>query len=295
VYSTDFKDEVIPARIPKYWIWFNVCQTDMYPTDPEDSKMRITNDAMRTWTWRLIGHAGARVDDIFVIDPRDAEAFHARGLTGRTVANNLASYPDNSYAGAVSVHPSFGMNGVFYGGHTNHSAFKQHAISICGFDSIMPNLYPHNFGGKFFVTHNAEVRRPSELITFAASRAGDVSGTAFYANDETGADSLTAPRDGFYKVLPPTSIPSTTPDHTTSYSMMPGWTAAANNNTFKAKTNQSTWGYLNARHFGTVAVARADGSARRASLEELRSMHSWDNFAPENCNATTGAYTWHPR
>lgn len=295
-YSGDFRDEIIPARIPKYWIWFNVCQTQMYPPDPADPRVRITQDAMRTWTWRLIGYTGARMDDVFVTDPRDLEAFRARGLTGRTVSANLATYPDNSFAGSVSVHSSFGMNAVFYGGDTNHSAFKQHFMSRCGFDTVMPGKNDRTYGGQFYVTKNADVRNPSELISFAAARAGDVAGTSYHNNGTDAGDSLSAPRDGFYKVLPPTSIPNTGPDHPSGTTMSQGWVGAMGpgGNIYNARSNQSTWGHLNARYFGTVAVARSDASAGRSRLDELRSMRKWDNYVAENTNGN-GVYAWRGR
>ncbi|HYF14083.1 MAG TPA: prepilin-type N-terminal cleavage/methylation domain-containing protein [Phycisphaerales bacterium] len=294
-YSFDYRDQIIPARITKYWIWWNVCQTQMYPPDPLDRASRITREAMRPWTWRLIGYSGTPVDDVFVISREDQAIFKQRGDNGRTVeANSLVSYPDSSRVGGVATHPSFGLNSVFVGGDCNHSAFKQHAISRCGFDSVMPGQNPRSQGGLFYVQKTADVRTPSDLIVFAGSRAGDVNGTAYHNNERDNADSLTQRRDGFYKVLPPTSIPESDPDHGTGYSMMPGWTATPTNNAYDPRTNQSTWGYLNARYFKTVAVTRMDGSSKRMRIDQLRDMRYWDNYASDNTNAA-GVYTWRAR
>lgn len=295
-YSLDFKDEIIPVRIPKYWIWWQVCDVNMYPPDPENpGSSRLTRETMRTWPWRLVGYSGTPVDGAWIIDKQESIAMRARGFGGRTTEPpNLASYPDTSFPGAFSEHPSFGMNAVFVGGDSNHSAFKQHAISHCGFDTIVPGRNPRNLGGMFYVTKTSTPRYPSELITFAASRAGDVSGTGFHGNGQTAANSLTAKRDGFYKVLPPATIPMSEPDHGVAYTLAPGWTANAPTS-FNPRLNQSTWGYLNARYFGTVAVTRFDGSAGRMSIERLKNMRYWDNWAAENTNPNTGVYTWRHR
>src|SRR5437868_3978528 len=52
-YAVDFKDAVIPCHLNKWWIWWQSCDTNMFPTDPEDSSCRITMDAMKPWTMRL--------------------------------------------------------------------------------------------------------------------------------------------------------------------------------------------------------------------------------------------------
>lgn len=293
-YSLDFKDEVIPCRIPKYWIYWQVCDADMYPPDPGDRTARLTRDTMRTWPWRLVGYAGTPVEG-WVVSRAEYNTIFARGFTGRTAeANNRASYPDSSFPGAFSVHPSFGMNGVFIGGDANHAAFKQHGMSRCGWDNIIPGRNPRSMGGLFYVTRTSDARQPSLLVTFAASRAGDVSGTGFHGNAQNAADSAANKRDGYFKVLPPTNIPRSEPDHGTSYTMMAGWVANAPT-VFNPRMNQSTWGYLNARYFNTVATTKFDASARRMKLDELKDMKHWDNWAPENTNPTTGVYQWRPR
>ncbi|MGQ0627180.1 MAG: type II secretion system protein [Phycisphaerales bacterium] len=293
-YSGDFKDALIPVRIPKYWIWWQVCDKDMYPPDPLDPRStRISHDAMRNWTWRLIGYAGTPVEGPIIANKGEFDTLAARGDSGRSVTSNMASYPDTTYVGSVSQHPAFGINGVFVGGDTNHSAFKQHAMTKCGYDSVVAGKNPVSSGGMFYIEKSADARFPSSLITFAASRAGDVKQTGYHGNGSTAADLPAAGRDGFYKVLPPTSIPSSNPDHGTTYSMMPGWTLTAPT-AFDPRRNQSSWGYLNARHFGTVATVAMDGSARRQTLSELRDMRKWDNYALRNTNPA-GVYTWRPR
>jgi prepilin-type N-terminal cleavage/methylation domain-containing protein len=294
-YSKDFKDEFIPVRIPKYWIWWQVCDPGLYPPDPADRAFTITRDAMRTWTWRLTGYTGTNIGGAIVADKREMEVLWSRGFAGRQVeAGNRASYPDTSFVGSVSEHPSFGINGVFVGGDTNHSAFKRHGTTKCGHDSIIGGTNPRTSGGMFYVDNMSEVRFPAELMILAGSRAGDVSGTGYHGNGTTAADSTTAGREGFYKVLPPTNIPSSDPDHGTTYSMTNGWSPTAPD-TFNRRLPQSTWGYLNPRYFGTVAVAKLDGSATRLKLRDLRNMRLWDNFATENIHPITGVYTWRAR
>lgn len=293
-YSLDYADEIIPVRIPKYWIWWNVCDSRMYPPDPVDRTFRITREAMRTWPWRLVGYSGTPVEGVWIIDKAESATLRARGNAGRTPEGvNLASYQDSTFVGAFSEHPSFGFNGVFVGGDSNYSAFKQHGMTKCGVDSILPGRNPRSSGGMFYVTRTSDTRFPSDLITMAASRAGDVSGTGYHGNGQSLADNLLASRDGFYKVLPPSSVPTTEPDHGVAYAMAPGWSPTAPT-VFDRRRVQSTWGYLNPRYFGTVAVTKFDASAKRMTLAELKNMRLWDNFAIDNTSAA-GVYTWRPR
>ncbi|MCC6951809.1 MAG: hypothetical protein IT433_10235 [Phycisphaerales bacterium] len=58
-HSLENADGFIPVRILRYSIWWNVCDSRMYPADPVDPTFRITREAMRTWPWRLVGYPGA--------------------------------------------------------------------------------------------------------------------------------------------------------------------------------------------------------------------------------------------
>jgi prepilin-type N-terminal cleavage/methylation domain-containing protein len=293
-YSMDFKDTIIPGRISKYWIWWHNCDTNMFPADPEDRRMTISHEAMRPWTWRLASYANLSIERVLVINKNDYRDFRARGATGRAViANNRVTYTDSTWVGAVATHPSFGMNTVFVGGDCNHSAFKQHGMTRCGFDGIVGDRNPTSSGGQFYRTRTADVRFPANLLVYAGSRGGDVMNTSYWRNAQDPANSGTI-RDGFYKVLPPTMIPNTEPDHAINYSSTQGWTATPTT-TFTARSQPAAFGYLNPRYFGTVAVTRLDASANRMSVSDLRDMKHWDDFAPENTHPTTRVYTWRPR
>jgi hypothetical protein len=152
----------------------------------------------------------------------------------------------------------------------------------------------------FYVTKTGDVRYPSSLITFAGARGGDVRGTGYWSNGTQAANSATV-RDGFYKVTPPAPVPfSTSVDHPgpgpgPGYSMVNGWSAPATTVTYDPRQPPSAYGYLNARYFKTVAVAKVDASATRMTIAELRNMKYWDNFVDVNTNPTTGVYTWRPR
>jgi hypothetical protein len=236
------------------------------------------------------------MEGTLLLDKNETALMRARGYTGRAAySGNLFTYPDTSFVGAAATHPAFGMNGVFVGGDTNHSAFKMHGTTKCGVQSIIPGQNPRASGGLFYVTKTSDARFPSDLITFAASRAGDVSGTGYHGNGGSDASNLSvaARRDGFYKVLPATSIPTSDPDHGTTYSMMPGWTNLTTT-VWNPKANQSVYGYLNARYFNTVAVTKFDASGSRMRIEDLRKMKHWDNFVAQN-TGPTGVYTWRPR
>lgn len=297
-YANDFKDAVIPCRINKWWVWYQTCDVDMSPLDPEDPAARITNDAMRPWTWRLIGYASPQpIAGAYILNKTDFAELRARGSAGRTVTGNKASYTDSTYVGGVASHPAFGMNGVFFGGDNNHCAFTGQGGTRCGHVGILPERNTAANGGLFYLTRASRAQLPSNLITWAASRAADVAGTSYFGNGQNAADGPRI-RDGFYKVLPPANVPfSGSSDHQENGSAnpRPGWTAAANNNKYDPNAPPSTFGYLNARYFKTVAAARLDGSASRMTIEQLRDMKYWDNFAINNINPTTGVYTWRRR
>jgi Tfp pilus assembly protein FimT len=296
-YANDFKDAVIPCHINKWWIWWQSCDANMFPPDPEDRTTRITLEAMRSWTWRLIGYEAQPVAGAYVINKQNFQDFLARGNSGRTLNGNLASYPDTTYVGAVSVHPSFGMNGVFFGGDNNHCAFTGQGPTKCGYVGMMPESNSMGNGGMFYLTRVGKARFPSFLITWAGSRAADVSGTSYFANGQNVADGPGTIRDGYYKVLPPAIVPfANSADHQEggNYRPAPGWTATATNDFYDPRSAPSTFGYLNARYFKTVAVTRLDASARRMSISDLRDMRNWDNFAVENTNSA-GVYQWRAR
>jgi prepilin-type N-terminal cleavage/methylation domain-containing protein len=296
-YALDFKDAVIPCHINKWWIWWQQCDANMFPPDPEDNSARITNDAMRPWTWRLAGYSTQSINGVYLINKTDQSDFRARGDTGRTLAGGLASYPDSSYVGAVAVHPSFGMNGVFFGGDNNHCAFTGQGQTKCGYTGMLPESNSHANGGLFYLTKTSKAHFPAMLITWAASRAADVSGTSYFSNGQAPANSPGVIRDGFYKVLPPANVPfASNADHQEfgSASVQPGWTSLGTYSVWDPRATPSTFGYLNARYFKTVAVTRLDASARRMSIDELRNMKLWDDFAAENTDAS-GNYTWHAR
>jgi prepilin-type N-terminal cleavage/methylation domain-containing protein len=296
-YANDFKDATIPCHINKWWIWWQSCDTDMFPIDPEDPSARITQDAMRPWTWRLIGYNSQPVSGAYVLSKADLADFRARGSAGRTVTGGMASYSDSTYVGSVAVHPAFGMNGAFFGGDNNHCAFTGQGPTHCGYTGMVPESNTVANGGIFYLTRTSKAQFPSHLITWAASRGADVSGTGYFANGQSAADGPRV-RDGFYKVLPPANIPfASSADHQEfgSAGLRPGWTAAANNNRYDANAPPSTFGYLNARYFKTVAVTHLDGSAKRMAIEQLRDMKLWDNFAIQNMNTSTGVYTWRHR
>jgi hypothetical protein len=300
-YANDFKDAVIPCHINKWWIWWQVCDTDMFPADPEDPSARITNDAMRPWTWRLNSYSGQPIPGVYVTSKTDFADFKARGSAGRSVATgNMVSYTDSTYVGSVAVHPSFGMNGVFFGGDNNHCAFTGQGATHCGYTGMVPESNTTANGGIFYVTRTSKALFPSSLITWAGSRGADVMNTGYWGNGMTAANGSSV-RDGFYKVLPPASIPfAGSADHQEfgSVSTQPGWTGATNagaQSRYDPSQSPTTYGYLNARYFKTVAITRLDASATRMKIGEMRDMKLWDNFAAYNTNAATGVYTWHHR
>ncbi|MFZ2873486.1 MAG: hypothetical protein WAZ94_03290 [Phycisphaerales bacterium] len=55
-------------------------------------------------------------------------------------------------------------------------------MTTCGVGSILPGRNPRSTGGMFYATRTSGTRFPSDLVTMAASHAGDVSGTGYHGN-----------------------------------------------------------------------------------------------------------------
>lgn len=188
------------------------------------------------------------------------------------------------FAGAIAVHPSWGLNTTYVGGDYLHGAFTS-----AGAPGVA-----NPATGEFYLTRLDKTINPSKLIFMASSRAADVNtwSGAWYNAGTSDADGQGQPnriRPGYYKI----KSPQRTPEGIGSTSASGGgWgtlNGAAENNTWDATRTPSYFGYLDGRHFGKPVVAHLDGHIEMLSLEQLRDMTRWSNYATER------NWTWRRR
>jgi len=286
-YASDGKDKLQPAS--EHWDW--VHQANYWTIYPPDSVngTYMAGTIAKPWTWNLMGRTNYGTNAIQFDGPTYSEF-----LTRPTTPNpNFGGndYVSNTFEAAIAWHPSFGMNGVYVGGAFNFGAFRTTSVGSLG----RPGGNPPISGGLFYVTRTADVNRPERLIVFASSRGGDVS-TATSAFWDYGAalpDGGTT-RPGYYVVMPPKPHPTgrgssgTTNPVAAPYQLGQAWTSTSNK--WDPKAQPSAWGMLDGRCIGKPAIATMDGHSELLSLEQLRDMTRWSNYARQV--GTTPASDW---
>jgi len=140
----------------------------------------------------------------------------------------------------ASLHPSFGMNSVFVGGH--YDGRKHSPDYRPGPRSRNRSTYPD----EFWVLRPADARAPSELIVFATSR---------YASPADYAGSV-----GFFRVNPPRSP------------LLPDWRE------YNPEI-PANMGHVSLEYGGRAIVAHLDGSVAALDEAALRDMRRWSNQA----------------
>ena len=98
-----------------------------------------------------------------------------RGINTKSLAE-MQQMNDGSYAYAVSVYPSLGLNTTWVGGDQNELGFSPTALS--------------NFG-KFYVQKLGDIRKTGDLLVFASARGSDPT------------DPSASPLEGFFRVRSP--------------------------------------------------------------------------------------------
>ena len=274
-YAQEGKERVVPAG--PAWAWVHPGQTPprylLRPVDPfprTASALYMEGSASKTWVHHLRTWSNLPLD-FFQLDGRTTENFRNRPKVGQPApdSNEWTMYEgtdgQRTLQAAYGYHPSFGMNGVYFGGSFSHGAFRGQP-----FGQI--NTRPP---GEFYVKKLSDIRNSSKLIVFASSRGGDVAetpGTPFWNYGQNFPDTGRV-LPGYWLVTPPRNFPST---RSSTGADGGAWNAS---NTFNALRAPSTWGNLDARHFGKVTTAMADGHVETLGIDELRDMTRWSNFA----------------
>jgi prepilin-type N-terminal cleavage/methylation domain-containing protein len=275
-YYREYRDAVIPGA--NHWSWTHWSpgglnsDIDMTTASPYDPKTRRAyGSAIKTYTLGLWAFSGNDLNTV-MIDKNTLAAFRTRPISGGAETyggTTFTYYGATSLPAAIAFHPSWGMNTVYVGGDYSFGAHRR---------SGRPGPNTRASGGAFYVTEAFTVRQPSELLIFASSRGGDVAESGAWHSYGASAPNSGTLRPGYFSVKPPTAHPSGRSSGPSPVSL--GGTPWSTSNVFTTRgTQPSTWGNLSARHFRKVTTAVFDGSVELQSLEDLRDMRKWSNFA----------------
>ncbi|MGH7133143.1 MAG: prepilin-type N-terminal cleavage/methylation domain-containing protein [Phycisphaerales bacterium] len=272
MYAEDNREKLLPAS--GHWDWIHPLSPPgpntprLQPNDPFMAGRIVEGTAAKFWTPFLMSQVPMRTDQIQV-DAATRTAFDARNPTPTSISGNFTSYSSNNRLSAYIMHPSVGMNGVYVGGSYAHGAFR--ASPTTG-----PN--PVQSGGRFYVTSMSDVRTPASLMVFASSRGSDVINSGDFFSYGANNPDFGTTRPGYWLVTPPRAHPRGRGGAFTPTSLGGTW-GSTTNNTFDPLRVPSYWGMLDVRSSGAVMTIMIDGHSEAQTLEQLRDMRKWSNYA----------------
>jgi len=311
-YSQDNRDQLMPASM--HWDWVHASNRwSMYPVDLTDTTRSSNSNGLmgdtiaKVWTWNLMGYLNYDLTTI-QIDRATFDEFNTRPRNyfqpGWDTTGRFHAYANNTFEAAVGWHPSFGINGVYVGGAYNFGAFRQTSYGgITG----RPAHNTRTNGGMFYITRASDANRPDRLLAFASSRGADVSTSGSYwdygaGRPEPSNTTAGTVRPGYYIVTPPKPHPcgrgnGGTVPYTTAWGSPPatagvsGWVTS---NKFDPRAPSSSWGMLNVNCADRVTTSALDGHAEFQTIEQLRDMTRWSNFARKVGNTPASDWTFEP-
>lgn len=258
IYTSEYKGNVPPCG--PAWSWVHPGNTPpsrlLRPVDPFPTVGNAANymegSVSKTWVWHLATSLSTP-PNMIQFDSATYENFRGRPQAG-TVANGWIQHPDTTSQAAFGSHPSFGMNGIYVGGHYRFGNFS----GQYGAETVARIRY---------IKGVSDAINASKLIFSASARGGDVAGTTFHSYYQA------APNAG---VIRPGNHLITAPLGT-------GYGAWIADNVFDAKKVPTSWGCVDFRHRtapqGIAITNFIDGHADIAKPEEMRDMRMWNNYA----------------
>lgn len=264
-YTNNFKDKTLPAA--PHWTWAHdtTGSYGMTPGDPTVSGHFMEGSICKIWTWHFISLTDFPLHQMQV-DKRTYEEFWNRPKTHGLIGGRFTTYGSDTFHVGLAFHPSFGMNGVYVGGAYTHGAFRNNG---------RPGPNPSIAGGDFYVTDVSRVRHPSTLMVFSSSRGGDVREGSWwnYGSSDPNSGMI---RPGHWMVTPPRPHPRNRGGSTSPYQLGGGWSAS---NFYNPREVPGTWGMVDARWFRKAVTVMFDGHAEMQTIEQLRNMQKWSNYA----------------
>ncbi|MFO0858538.1 MAG: prepilin-type N-terminal cleavage/methylation domain-containing protein [Phycisphaerales bacterium] len=301
-YYTDSRDKVMPGG--PHWGWNHTppeARNGLYPPDPWSPGARMEGSITKVWGWHYIQYSN--VDhNMFQMDTATMRDFRTRSMGEPPDGARITRYGDTSYAAALAWHPTLGYNAIYVGGSYQHGAFRgqppdtgpgggNNIDDTWGGEEAYPaNRNPYVSGGPFYVSLASDVRSPSTLVEFTSTRGGDVSGTAFWGYGGTDPNTPGTGKffPGYWLAKPPRPHPVGMGSWRQPYSLGGGWNAS---NSFNPSAVPSTWGNVDFRYgckrrsAGTpsssaqAVTVKFDASVKMQTVEQLRDMRQWSNFA----------------
>jgi prepilin-type N-terminal cleavage/methylation domain-containing protein len=309
-YTTDSRDNLLPGA--PHWAWNHIppqARNGMYPADPMTNGYVQEGSITKVANWFLIGYTNYNVET-FVGDPKYyAEYLRRSKLTSGapTTVNNqflYTQYGDRSYQAAVAWHPALGYNSIYVGGSYQHGGFcgqrpktaAEAGLNWGGEIAYPPGRNPPQSGGQFYITNAADARFPSTLLLYGSARGSDVgsmsfgaatgSGTTYWGYGGTPPDGpntggnitdFTKMNPGYWLIRPPKPHPTGQGSYRRTFMLGGGW--ASSTDTFSNRRIASDWGNLDMRHGNRGVTIKFDASGGFQSLQQLRDMRQWSNFA----------------
>jgi hypothetical protein len=229
--------------------------------------------AVKIWTWVFYANTSISPAGGIQIDARTYADFDSRPVEGQTMASGENNVSTNSRQAAYAAHPTFGMNGVYVGGHYRFGAFSGTAV-INGQTTVTEPIRKAHYLNKFSGALN-----PSKLIFAGSARSGDITASAngYWSWWQAPANTGTI-RPGAPVIHAPSAGPGATAFN---------WTNPSNK--FNPLSLPSTYGMMDFRHIDKAVVCYIDNHVEAQGIEELRDMRKWSNWAP------TANWTFAPR
>jgi prepilin-type N-terminal cleavage/methylation domain-containing protein/prepilin-type processing-associated H-X9-DG protein len=245
-----------------HWNWAHGAHNERYGMTPPDvfnKGFYLEGSICKIWTW----HFWANMDlplQVMQFDRNTYNDFMTRPVAATGFERWIVPGSADRQT-AFAFHPSFGYNGIFVGGAYTHGAF------ING----LPGPNPRNQGGGFFVERADQIRYPSNLLLFTSSRGGDVREGSWWGWGSSNPDSGVI-RPGYWLIR----APRPHPNQRGSVAVGGGWNAS---NTWNPRAVPSFWGNIDFRHGGKTVAVYADGHVEANTIESLRDMRKWSNYA----------------
>ncbi|MDX2146825.1 MAG: prepilin-type N-terminal cleavage/methylation domain-containing protein [Planctomycetota bacterium] len=266
-YTSDYKELFLPAYTHWSWAHPSTLPVDMRGRDADNRLLE--SYVSKSWPWRYHTWVSQNMQGL-QIDKKTYADFMSRPISPTSNVDQNTGLPNTSPGstsreGAFSWHPSWGLNGVYVGGHHMRMAFG----NIRG--------GPAAPWGEFYVTRVSQVQFTSKLMFASSSRRGDVKTTGFgsTSNNTDGDRGVVIP--GSHEVLPPFEHPFGRP--TNYIGIQAGWTAGPRDNKWDPLSLPSKFGFLDFRHFNTAASIMIDGHVEMLSPTQLRDATRWSNKA----------------
>jgi prepilin-type N-terminal cleavage/methylation domain-containing protein/prepilin-type processing-associated H-X9-DG protein len=270
-YATDYKDFIVPSGPQWYWVhqdWGTPSNYTMRPTDPfVTSASTMGGSCVKPWTMHLVTFAQVPLASIMV-NKATYEEFYNRPKNGGTIdSSGATNHEVGQCQTAFSYHPSFGRNGVFFGGSYRQGAFPQ----IGNKPWVTQNPVGH-----FYVRRLSDVRNASNLISMTSARGADIKdiGWNSWGANMANPTGNAKVQPGYWLVTPP-QVGS---QLRARFSGTAG-TAWSTRDKWDPKSLPGDYGHVDFRHDGQTVAAFADGHANTYDIKGIRDARLWADQA----------------